>query len=259
MKEIKKKFASSDDAYYSDFEYVTNSQLGLIKKSPEMYLHRKEQGESPMTQPMMFGDAFHKMILEPEKFADEFVISPNVDRRTKAGKQEYNEFIESIGDKKTVTAFEAQDLFLMKDKLAADNTAFNLLNSSGKNEAVEVWEHKLNDSVTIGCKGKFDYLHDDYIVDLKTTRDCSSEAFMESCEKYGYFRQAAFYVDSQETKKDFYFIAIEKKAPYFHRIYKVSEESLARGREEYKLLLYLYAKYVVVNKYDIHNTDICSI
>ena len=60
-------------------------------------------------------------------------------------------------------------------------------------------------------------------------------------------------------KKDFYFIAIEKRIPYFHRIYKVSEESLKRGREEYKLLLYLYAKYVVASGYDIHNTDICSI
>ena len=39
--------------------------------------------------------AAHKYMLEKEDFYSEFSIAPNVDRRTKAGKEQWQQFLES--------------------------------------------------------------------------------------------------------------------------------------------------------------------
>ena len=41
----------------------------------------------------------HTVFLEYDKFFDEFAIEPNVDRRTKAGKEEYADWLATLGDR----------------------------------------------------------------------------------------------------------------------------------------------------------------
>lgn len=230
-----------DEQYYSDFEYVTNSQLGWFDKSISFYEYRRKYADkfSP-TQPMIFGDAFHKSILEPDKFKETFVMAPNVDRRTKKGKEEWSEFILSLSPhQKALTANEYDDIYIMSDIIMSDREASGLL-SNGVAEDVAVWK---DPQTGVLCKGKADYVGQDYIVDLKTTRDCSIQGFLDSCKKYGYFRQSAFYCDAFGVTT-FYFIAIEKTSPYIMNIFMVHPKRLDDGRFEYQTILTRYKKYL---------------
>ena len=56
------------------------------------------------TQALDFGKAFHSKILEPELFDNEFYFMPKIDRRTKVGKEEYQDFIDNNSDKTVLDA-----------------------------------------------------------------------------------------------------------------------------------------------------------
>lgn len=74
---------------------VSKSDLDLINRSPLHYINAvknpKEQTES-----MLFGSVVHKLVLEPETFAAEYIAAPKCDRRTKEGKARWQEFIDNI-------------------------------------------------------------------------------------------------------------------------------------------------------------------
>ena len=122
----------------------------------------------------------------------------------------------------------------------------------GKKEVAMVWEDSLS---SVRCKGKVDILNGNTIVDIKTTQDASFEAFRRSAYKYGYNRQAAFYLDGFGAK-EFVFIVIEKKAPYNIGVYHCSDDFIESGRDEYSSLLMDYKKYFIdsdPNNYEIMN------
>ena len=58
----------SDEEYYGDWEYTTNSQLGYVKKSPAYYWKMRNGGKLD-TPALRFGALVHTLILDPEKFA----------------------------------------------------------------------------------------------------------------------------------------------------------------------------------------------
>ena len=80
------------------------------------------------------------------------------------------------------------------------------------------------------------------IIDIKTTSDKSLSSFKSSAYKYGYHRQAAFYLDGFQAK-EFIFVVIEKKAPYNVGVYIAGEDFINRGRSEYFELLTIYNDY----------------
>lgn len=233
-----KKF-KNDEEYYNDYEFITNSQLGWFEKSPMYYEYRRRMGSSQPTQAMVFGDAFHKSVLEPDKFKEEFVMAPNVDRRTKKGKEEWAEFVSSLSPhQKALTANEYDDVYNMTQIILSNPTTMDLL-SGGEPEKVMVWD---DPTTNVPCKGKLDYVREDCVIDLKTTRDCSKTAFLESCIKYGYIRQAAFYCSAAGVES-FIFIAIEKTPPYIMNVFQIHATRLEQGRVEFTTLLERYSMY----------------
>ena len=205
MDEIIKKF-TSDEVYYSDYSFVTNSQLGLIKRSPATYQHyRDNPSDRPITKALNFGKAFHMCMLEHDKYKKEVVVEPDVNKRTKAGKEEYQKFLTLHEGMTILSHDEDESLSGMRKKLTSSVEAMELL-SGGIAEQVNVW----NDlDSKIPCKGKADYWNKDrnILVDIKTTQDSSPDGFRKSAYKYGYDRQAAFYLDGFNVDQ-FWFIVI---------------------------------------------------
>jgi len=247
MDEIIKKFAS-DEVYYSDYSFVTNSQLGLIKKSPATYqYYRENPSDRPITKALNFGRAFHMCMLEHDKYEKEVVVEPDVNKRTKAGKEEYQKFLTLHNGMTILSTDEYQSLTGMRNKLTSSIEAMELL-SGGIAEQVNVW----NDPDShVSCKGKADYWNKErnILVDIKTTQDSSPEGFKGSAYKYGYDRQASFYLDGFGADQ-FWFIVIEKSAPYNMAIYNCSDEFLAGGRTKYKTLLDMYNYYFIQKLFD---------
>ena len=228
-----------DNYYYSDKEYVSNSMLNLLNKSPQTLAQFIEYG-GETTPAMHFGKAFHMSILEPEKFSSEVAI---YDGKTKRGKA-WDEFSLENEDKTIITAVEFECIKGMEDRITS--TVPHLLD--GLKEVVSVWE-----TGGIKCKGKVDIQNPitNTIIDIKTTGDKSLSSFRNSCYKYGYHRQAAFYLDGFQAK-EFIFVVIEKKSPYNVGIYIASDEFINHGREQYNELLIKYKEYFIAGVKDIN-------
>ena len=242
----------NDDLYYADTKYISNSMLGLLKKSPKE-LARYFNGHKETTNAMTFGRAFHLSILEPEKFSDKVAIWEGKTKRGNA----WDEFSSANKERgrDIISTVEFECIKGMEDVITSNEDIVEVLFGEGRGnfrtEVPMVWQDSLS---SVLCKGKVDVLRNDgIIVDIKTTQDASFEAFRRSAYKYGYNRQSAFYVDGFNAK-GFVFIVIEKKAPYNVGVYECSEEFIESGRVEYLDLLMRYRNYFT--DADLENYDI---
>lgn len=221
---------------------VSHSRLSSFKKSPlHLYHHLFKPKEESYAQKI--GKAFHSCILEPDDFENNYVKSINVDRRTKEGKASYSQFaIENIG--KTIISEEDYDkIILMKESLYKSEKALELLNDIKYAEHEKLWKNK---ETNINMRGFIDAVGSNFLLELKTTQDANADKFQKDSINYGYYRQAAIYLDSDKEYKnhDFYFIAVEKEAPYAISIHKCTKELIDYGREQFLNLLREYEVWV---------------
>ena len=82
---------------YRQHPAVSRSELWNIHESPQKFNYYKEHPQEP-TPALLFGQVFHKLALEPESFDQEFVVAPEVNRRTNAGKAAWAEFLEDYAE-----------------------------------------------------------------------------------------------------------------------------------------------------------------
>ena len=105
-----------------------------------------------------------------------------------------------------------------------------------------------------------DYRTDSYIVDLKTCYDARPEQFCKSALAYQYQVQAALYVDVAEAidgkKRDFYWVAVEKDAPYAVAVYKASDEMLEHGRQQYRKAIDLYKECAALDLWPAYSQQV---
>ena len=81
-----KKTKDSNEYYHSQKDYISSSAIKTIaKKSVLHFMEQKPLKSDALT----IGSAFHTYVLENELFFNEFMISQKINRRTKAGKEEY--------------------------------------------------------------------------------------------------------------------------------------------------------------------------
>lgn len=227
---------------YRQHPAISRSELFKISESPEKFKYYKEHPEEP-TPSLIFGQLFHAMALQPETFDNDFAICPNVDRRTKAGKEAFAQFEADAEDKTVVTA----DMYELADAMceALKQNEFVVKLLKGEKEKPFFW---VDDLTNEECKCRVDCLTELgdnlIIVDLKTTENAETEAFMRSAIKYGYDLQSAMYskgVEINTGKKPlFVFIAIEKKPPYAINILQADELLIRRGYDIFREYIGIY-------------------
>lgn len=221
-------------AEYDSFEGCINwSRIRLLEKSPAHYKYGYGEDSSGFA----LGTAVHSAILEPEKFAADFVIYPGKVRRGK--EWEAFELEQTRAGKSILSAKEQREAIGIRDAVHGNATARKYL-TGGVAEFSMFWELGTV-PYTFQCRGRGDYLSPLAIVDLKSTKDASPKAFANSCARYGYFGQAAWYSDGYERitgkRLPYKIIAVESSSPYVVQVYNVPEADLAKGREQYQTLL----------------------
>ena len=225
---------------YRTYPAVNKSTLCLMRKSP---LHYKWAMEHPTedTAALFFGRALHMRVLEPEQFEKHYRIAPNVDRRTKAGRDEYNGFVASLHEGQELISAEDMDILVsMSRQINSNPFAFNLLNAA-HTELPILWT---DDATGMECKCKLDALKWNAsgstliadVTDLKSCADASTDAFMRDALRYGYDVQAAHYirgvksiVDTDDVQINWRFIAVEKKPPCAVNVIEVGPDFIDRG------------------------------
>ena len=230
---------------YDMIPAVRRSDLWELRKSPAHYLYRVMNPTEP-TAAMLFGTAAHKFILEGDDFWNEYAMAPDVDRRTKAGKEQWQQFIDELGDKQPIKFDDMAVIQKMDDAIRANATAAALL-KTGRHEVPIEWR---DEGTGEYCKCRPDVLTEyngkKYIVDYKTTTSCADGHFERECRTYGYKLQAGMYTDGvfNATFEDyeFAFVAQEKTAPYAVRVYFCDPDFVLEGMDLFKELITIYSK-----------------
>ena len=230
------------DREYRKHPAISRSELFKIKESPEKFKYYQEHPEAP-TPSLIFGQLLHSMVLQPETTPELFAAAPQIDRRTKEGKAACAIFEEEAGDKTIVSADMVAQAAEMCAALDANEFVRKLL--KGKKEVEFFWNDELTGEE---CKCRIDCLTEVgdslVIVDLKSTDNAETEAFMRSAIKYGYDFQSAMYSKGVEIntgkKPIFVFIAIEKNPPYSINILQADELFIRRGYDIFRELIGVY-------------------
>lgn len=231
------------DKEYREHEGISRSELFKISKSPLHFKYAKEHPAESDSPSLLFGRAVHKYLLEPETFDSEFAVAPNVNKRTKAGKEEFARFMVENPGKEVITLDDFTKIQEMAMAVRKNPVAASLL--KGTHEQTFFW----TDSITgEKCKCRTDCITEfegkKYIVDYKTTDSCEDGHFERSCRKYGYKFQAGMYTEGvfQNTldQYGFVFVAQEKSAPYAVRVYFCTPEYVNQGYDQFREYLGVY-------------------
>jgi hypothetical protein len=223
--------------YHAMTDEVSNSYLSRLDKCPA-------NAKIPLedTPTLLIGRAFHSILLDGlETFKKDFAVLPDMDRRTKDGKLAYAQFCEENGGKQIISLDDYESIAAMYSAVATHPIASKLL-LEGKSEMSVFWTDQ---RTGLPCKCRPDRIPDGdhgVILDLKSVRDADAHAFTRDIMRYGYARQAAFYIDGFNAVSDakvdaFVFICVEKVAPYRTEVYVLDDPFIEFGRQEYRWLL----------------------
>lgn len=228
-----------DNETYHEGNGISKTGIKEFMKSPMHYWERyinPERKKQNKTQQMTFGSAFHIKVLEPHLFDSEVAIIPSgIDRRTKAGKSEWDQFQSESENKIVISESDHEVLNIMADKIMQNPTAKNLIEGGQYERSI----YYNDDDSGMLCKTRPDILHKYFIADVKTAADASFNAFQRDLFNYGYHLQAAMCFDGvskilEREMQEFVFIVIEKTPPYAVAIYALDHDSIQFGKERYR-------------------------
>jgi exodeoxyribonuclease VIII len=250
---------------YEIIEAVNYSVLKHFDKSAaharEEILHPKEP-----TKAMEIGNAIHLAILEPDRFRSEYVLAPQVDRRTKEGKAEWARFEAENPGKSYLKPDEWQNCLDMIQAIKENEVASEVLYNKGANEISVVWEDAETGLI---CKGRLDrftqYKGWSVVIDIKTTTSAVEAIFASQTAKMNYHLQAAFYLDGlntvsqSESERRYLILAIEKERPFGVRLFELDNEAIEEGRYKYRSFLKMYKQCIETNIWPGYPAEIKSL
>jgi hypothetical protein len=234
--------AIEPNAVYHASEPVSKSDLARIARSPAWFKYCQDNPPK-QTDSMLFGSAFHKFVLEPDDFDKEFVVAPIIDKRTKAGKEQYAEFIEANPGKSIIGADDFEIIKGMRESIVANKYAKALI--QGVTERSFYW----TDAITgEKCKCRPDVIRKigmrNVVVDLKSCESAATDDFQRDAINCSYDLQAYMYTEGLRNitgeEHDFIFVAVEKKPPYLLNILQADEFILKRGEALFREYLGIY-------------------
>lgn len=213
------KMLDIDEHYYGEFgkQFRSNSDIKILDENPEDLYKPIDSNAVPL----VFGNYFHKLMLEPEKAANvQWVDVAN--RNTK-------KYEKAAVDGTLLIRPEIENCSVMQEKLKANDIVRGLIYGEHKDAKIEYEVPNIVELGTNTWKGKADIVNHDekLIIDLKTTS--SLDRFRWSSYKYNYDSQA--YIYSTMFGYEFIFVVIDKST---HKIgiFDCSNEFLKRGEEK---------------------------
>ncbi len=230
---------------YRSHPAVSRSELWHIRESPEKFRYYKDNPSEP-TQALLLGQALHKLVLQPTDFHNDFAVMPEIDRRTKAGKEAYSAFCAANTDKSVITSEMYRQITEMCKSLFANSFVKKILTSANaKKEQEYFWVDELTGEE---CKCRADCVTEigelSLVVDIKTTGCADTESFMREAVKYGYDFQSGMYTEGIKActgkEWDFVVIAVEKEPPYSVNILQADKAFVQRGIDLFREFIGIY-------------------
>lgn len=233
---------------------ISASWLKLLASKTPRHVWRKYIDPNRATldlaqkKALKVGRLVHTMALEPEKFADDFVVvDDEINRRSKDGKAFLDEL--DRGEKCWVYEKVVQEAKPVVDAIISDPDFIAMRKHRHVNEKSFFWD---DEDFGLACRFRPDTLVfpcEEYpngaVLDLKTSRDASPVWFGRFFFNLGYHIQAAHYavgamhVFGTDEPPLVVFEVVETEDPYLTKCYKVMPDVLEFGFAERSRLLEL--------------------
>jgi len=196
---------------YHSRNAIGSTHLRTFMNSKMMFANLFFNNFEVKTDALVVGSALHCYILEPKLFSNRFAVYPsNIDRRTKAGKEEWQNFNAENADKDLLSADQLLQVYKMAGNIKNHNLASQLLKEIEVEKSARV---ELSNGLLVQCRP--DAIKDNCIIDIKTCQDINK--FKWDIKSHRYDIQASFYYfilssiyPERFKESDFYFIAVDK-------------------------------------------------
>jgi hypothetical protein len=223
---------------------VNWSTLRLICTSPRHYINNLSTPRAD-TDALLLGRLTHCAVLEPDRLATAYVVSPRFNKTMKnenailkgydGGREAAERFEEENADREIVTLEMMSQARAMRNAVLSDPVASPYVLSGLAEQRIE-W---VDAETGIECCGRVDYLNAG-LTDLKTTRA------IVSCERdsarFGYHSEVAWYSDGLRAAGHLVvrppaLVFVESVPPYDVLVLTFDEDDLAVGRRVYRAAL----------------------
>ena len=192
------------------------------------------------TKALALGTAVHAALLEPDRFASDYVVCPDEcsDRRTKA----YKEWAASVADDvEILTQDDAITIERIKASVFRDDVANTLINKPGEVEQVRTW----TSANGVECRLRLDKVFGtSAVLDIKTTQNALPWGFRSTLGDYRYDLQAVHYMEGTGAER-FFFLVVETVCPWRVRTYQLVARALAFAKQQRLELLDEYKRRIV--------------
>lgn len=220
---------------------VSKSQLDQIAVSPATYIWSKNAPvDEEKIKSFDMGSAIHCLLLEPEEFEKRFIIAPEFNRRTNAGKEAEAEFLASCAElgKTVMDAEEGRKLRLMRESVMAHPDARWLLEQDGYSEASFYWVDSETGEL---CRIRPDRHMSGHpiIIDVKSVADMGR--FEQHVEEFRYHVQDSMYSEGFHRvtgeRPEFLFLAVSTSVNcgrYPVRVRPLTDEWKEAGKDLFR-------------------------
>jgi len=190
------------------------------------------------TKALRFGTFVHSAILEPHSLNDLYATAPDVDKRTKQGKEDWAAFATANAGKTILDAEESA-----MGHLVASSARFALKRLGVEFDATEVMYHVDYNGVPL--KAAIDGVSGDYLWDIKTTDDASAAGMLKAIRNYRYNLQAYWYrlvyeLATGRRPLGFRFLFVEKEPPFACAVCEVGPELMSWAIADFEKAVNLY-------------------
>ena len=236
---------------YHGAEGISASGLKRVLRSPAHYRY----GRDVNTRAQHMGTAIHTALLEPERYAEEYVELDVDDRRTKEAKEAEKQY----GAERVLKASEAEHIRGMQRAVWAHSKAQRQLQARGWTE-VSVFAEDPETGATVRCRP--DLLTEQSVVlDLKKVRDARDRPMQRAVADYGYDLSAALYCDAVywatgEQPAAYALLCVEEEPPHGVRLLVLDDAWMERGRRLYRQALYTYAECMATDSWPAYGDDL---
>lgn len=202
---------------YHDRPGFRSSSIRHIKRSPRHYLASLD--ETPTSDALAFGKAFHAAILEPHVFRDKMAMYPAGDGRTKVVSMARAEFMASLQPDQILVKHEWMDQITGMLESVQENAVLSAMLKDGVRESSYFWT---DPETGLAQKCRWDYITTGGIpIDFKTIVDADQRSVERAIFDYdeGYYLNCGHYSAGAEAngsvRNDLMMLAfIEKKRPW---------------------------------------------
>lgn len=236
---------------------VSQTLLRELAKSPAHY-KAALTAERKQTPAMRLGTLAHLAVFQLPLYMERVVVAPEMDKRS-AG---YKSFASENEGKEIISVAEHNQI----GGMASAVRSHPLVKEWLKEGLAEVSAGVRCPETGVLLKGRFDWMGRGFILDLKTTEDASPDGFSKSVGNYCYHWQAAHYLEIRRlcsienfgsgAPYDFYFVVVEKDAPFAVAVYELNRHDLTQAYGERLTLLGLLRQCEVEDSWPGYSQEI---